>query len=157
MRMKRFAPLAAALLLMTTAHAQTYRWKDERGNTVFSDQPPSGSVRDARRIDTKSAPVATSADEEIAPEKPTPAEREKAFRQRQQELRGNMEKLHKDEVSARQRKEACERTRRHLQTLESGERIALTDAQGERYIMEDEERAREMARARGVLQSECRQ
>ena len=47
-------------------------------------------------------------------------------------------------------------TREQLATLDSGQRIARVKADGEREILDDEQRAKESRRARDVIASECR-
>jgi hypothetical protein len=43
-----------------------------------------------------------------------------------------------------------------LATLDSGQRIARIKADGEREILDDDARAKEMRRAREAIASECR-
>jgi len=147
--MKRFAVTVAALLAAGAVNAQIYQWKDASGKTVISDKPPTGNVRQARKIEAEE-PVASS-----APAKTT-ADREMDYRKRQQEAQEKSDKAQKEEKAAADKKENCERARRYLQTLESGERIGLRDNNGERYYMEDAQREQETAKARQTVQSACK-
>jgi hypothetical protein len=54
------------------------------------------------------------------------------------------------------RKDNCQRAREQLATLDSGQRIARIKADGEREILDDEQRAKEARRARDAIASECR-
>ncbi len=47
-----------------------------------------------------------------------------------------------------QRQAACDSQRQNLAALESGQRIVRTDSKGERYFVEDEQRAKDIAKAR---------
>lgn len=147
--MKRLTLAVAALLVTTAVHAQIYQWKDENGKTVISDKPPAGAARASRKIDAE-APAANA-----APQKTT-ADREMDFRKRQQESQEKAEKAQKEQVAAGQKKDNCERARRYLQSLESGERIVLRDGQGERYYMEDAQRQQEIGKAQQTVQADCK-
>jgi glutaredoxin len=51
---KRAALLAIALLCLGTAGAQVYKWKDGKGVTHYSDQPPPPSAPVKSRVEVKS-------------------------------------------------------------------------------------------------------
>jgi len=147
--MKSPALAIAAMLASTLANAQIYQWKDANGKTVISDKPPVGNVRDERKIDAKAPPAS-------APQQKSVADQEMDFRKRQQEMQDKSEKTKKEENAAAEKKDNCERTRRNLALLESGERLALRDESGERTIMDDAQREREIAKTRQILQSSCK-
>ncbi|WP_034927692.1 DUF4124 domain-containing protein [Candidatus Accumulibacter vicinus] len=146
--MKRFLLTAASVLLAFTAQAQIYQWQDENNRTVISDLPPSGKVRQQRKIEAET-PAAN------APIGKTTADREMEFRKRQKDSREAAEKAEKEQRMNVQRKEDCEASRRALQVLESGERLALRDSKGERYFIDDAQRAQEIAKAREAVQVLC--
>jgi glutaredoxin len=52
--MKRLAFLATALLCLGTAGAQVYKWKDAKGVTHYSDQPPPPTTPAKTRVEVKS-------------------------------------------------------------------------------------------------------
>jgi hypothetical protein len=145
----------ASALAAGAAQAQIYQWKDESGHTVLSDKPPPGSARNARKVDVESAPVAAPAPASAAGSAST-ADSELAFRKRQQDAQQKAEKEQRAQAEQDQRRENCDRVRAQLQSLESGERIALRDAQGERYFLDDAQREQEIARTKQTLQSLCR-
>jgi hypothetical protein len=148
MTMKRVVVAVAVLLAASAVNAQIYQWKDENGKTVISDKPPIGKVRQTKKIETE-APAPSA-----APQKTT-ADLEMDFRKRQQESQDKADKAQKEQKAAADKKENCERARRYLQTLESGERLAMRDDKGERYFMEDAQREQETAKARQAVQSAC--
>lgn len=148
--MKRFAIAVAALLATTLVNAQIYQWKDENGKTVMSDKPPiGGAARTSRKIEADAPAPST------APQKTT-ADREMDFRKRQQDTQEKADKAQKEQTAAADKKENCERARRYLESLESGERISLHDDKGERYFMEDAQRQQEIAKARQATQASCK-
>jgi hypothetical protein len=149
MNMKRFLLTAASVLFALAAQAQIYQWQDENNRTVISDLPPSGKVRQQRKIETET-PTAN------APTGKTMADREMEFRKRQKDSREAAEKAEKEQRMDVQRKEDCEASRRALQVLESGERLALRDSKGERYFIDDAQRAQEIAKVREAVQVHCK-
>jgi len=54
------------------------------------------------------------------------------------------------------RAENCTRAKGQLKTLEDGIRMARTNANGEREILDDKGRADEMQRTRQIISSDCR-
>lgn len=147
--MKRFALTLAALLAASAVNAQIYQWKDENGKTVISDKPPVGNVRQQKRIEAE-APAPGNVEQ-----KPL-ADREMEFRKRQQETREKNEKQQKEAAVAAENRENCERARRARQSLESGERIATRDANGERVFLDDAQREQEIGRMRQAEQNFCK-
>ncbi len=148
--MNRFiAPTIAALFLTSMANAQIYQWKDESGKTIISDKPPVGAVRQQRKLESETTTSTTA-----APQK-TAADRDLEFRKRQKDSQEKATKNEKEQSSANEKKQFCESTRRHLQTLESGERIGMRDEKGERYFLEDTQREQEIAKLRQSMQTNC--
>ena len=147
--MKRLALTVSALLATTLSMAQIYQWKDANGKTVISDKAPQGNVRDERKIEAKTPEPSTEPQKNLA-------DQALDFRKRQQESQEKADKAKKEDSAASEKKEVCERTRRNLLALESGERLALRDDQGERYFMDEPQREREIAKARQTIQSACK-
>ncbi|HOG03941.1 MAG TPA: DUF4124 domain-containing protein, partial [Accumulibacter sp.] len=65
-------------------------------------------------------------------------------------------KAEKEQRLTAQRQEDCDAARRSLQAMESGERVAMRDARGERYFLDDSQRQQEIARIRQTVQSNCK-
>ena len=147
--MKRLALTLALLLSATGTLAQIYQWKDESGKTILSDKPPPGQIRPQRQLESQPTTPVTQ------PQK-TVADRDLEFRKRQKESQEGAEKSGKEQAAAAERKEVCDNSRRHLQLLESGERIAMRDDKGERYFLEDAQREQELVKARQAVQTNCK-
>ena len=147
--MKHIALAVAALLVVTVANAEIYQWKDKNGKTIISDKPPTENVVEQKK--TSSDPSTASA----ATQK-TAADRELEFRKRQKESQENTEKTQKEQTAATEKQENCVNARRSLATLESGERVSLRDDKGERYFMDDAQRAQEVAKARQAVEANCK-
>ncbi|MEX0637667.1 MAG: DUF4124 domain-containing protein, partial [Burkholderiales bacterium] len=77
------------------------------------------------------------------------------FRRRQLEAQKAREKDAMAAKEAAAKQENCARAREALATLESGQRVSRTDAQGERYYLDDDARAREAEAARQAVRDWC--
>jgi hypothetical protein len=167
-----------ALASSSPASAQ-WAWRDASGGVVYSDQAPPASIPDTQIIrrpagrtpPSAAAPASTAAAAPgavptataagtAAPAKVagprTAAEQEQDFRKRQQE-RAETEKKQAEEQAATARRTAdCERARGYLRQLEDGMRIARTDAQGNREILDDSARNAEIQRTRDLVSSGCK-
>ena len=149
MTMKPFALAVVALLVATAAGAQVYEWKDDKGKTHYSDKPPVETSRVQKISEPEpSAPRSST--------QKTTADRELEFRKRQKDAQENAEKAQNEQAVGVDRNASCENARRALEMLESGERIALRDNQGERYYMDESQRQQEAVKARQVMQSSCK-
>lgn len=173
----RCATLAVAAIAALASAAPAYAqwvWRDANGGVVYSDQAPPASIPDAQIIrrpagrtppplapapaataSTPAAAAGTAAAAKAAGPR-SAAEQEQDFRKRQQE-RADAEKKQADEQTVAARRAAdCERARGYLKQLEDGMRIARSDAQGNREILDDAARNTEMQRARDLISSSCK-
>lgn len=146
--------LAAVCLTLSPAYSQVYQWKDANGRTVVSDTPPPGNVKPQKSAgggaSAGSTPAASAATTK------TTAEKDMDFKKRQLESKEKADKAAKEQAAAADNKENCERARTSLAALESGQRIAITDAKGERSFMEDTQRQQELERARKSVTEFCK-
>lgn len=148
--MKPLVLAVASLLVAGAVNAQIYQWKDDKGRTIISDKPPTGSVAQSRKIET-SAPSTSAASAKSV------ADRDLEFRKRLKDSETKAEEAKKAESDAAAKKDNCERAKKHLQVLESGERIAMRDDKGERYFLDDTQRQQEQAKAKEAIQANCAQ
>jgi hypothetical protein len=155
----RFSAMHKTIILMVSfffaaaVSAQTYKWVDQDGKVRYGDVPPPGVKATPLRppppgVPTASAPAAKK-------EGATALTPEQEFRKRQEEAGKEREKQAKADQEAQQKRENCARSQDAVRTLETGQRIARTDAQGERYYLEDSQVAQELARARQSAQQWC--
>ena len=166
--LKLFVLSVSLALCATAAHAQQYKWKDSRGRTVYGDVPPAG----VNATPLKGTPTPPSA--APAPAKPTgtaeaaktaaaksnkpltPAEQEMEFRRRVKEAQEAAAKKAKEDQKDRDVAQNCELAREQERTLSSGQRVARVDEKGERYYVDDAQRAQELAKARQNVSQWCK-
>jgi hypothetical protein len=160
-----------ALMMLSAAMAAKaqYVWLDEKGVKQFSDMPPPAGVPKSRILkqpvdsDNFSVPSPnTSANAQNASTSnasqppavkppPTLAEKNIEFEKRRAE---QAEKEKKDAEKARQEAEKqknCQRAQENARTLNSGMRITGVDSNGQRYYLNDQQRAQELRDANQTL------
>jgi hypothetical protein len=163
MKAARIALVSLACLVPLAAAAQ-WVWTDKDGRKVFSDQAPPAEVpanRILRQPGVRGAPAAAAPQAAAAPAGVDPAlkpaGRDKALDDRRKqaaEAEAEKKKKHDEEVAAL-RADNCSRARQSKATLDSGQRIALTNAQGEKEYMSDEARAAETKRVEQIIARDC--
>ena len=143
-------------LFAASAFAQQYKWRDADGKVRYGDVPPPGVKAERLRAPaagTASAPAPSAAGKNNAGGKPlTP---EQAFQKRQEDAAKDRDTQAKSDQAAQQKREHCERAQAALRTLESGQRVSRTNAQGERYFLDEAAVAQETEKARQVVQQSC--
>lgn len=162
--LKHLILLAATWTLASAASAQ-YVWTDEKGVKQYSDMPPPSSVPESRILKPRGRAAAapqpaetTSAKEDNndsgTAEKKGPlttAEKNAEFQKRRAEQVEKEKKANEEAKVAAENAKNCERAREYQRSLESGQRIARTDKNGERAFLTDEQRAQELNEARRRL------
>jgi hypothetical protein len=147
--MNRLALAVIAFSLSAAAFGQAYKWRDADGRVRYGDVPPPGVNATALRPPPPGAAAPASKGPASA------AEKEADFRKRQLEAQKAREKQDLAAKDSVEKRENCARAQENVRLIESGRRIARTDAKGERYYIDDEQRAQELANARRTAQSWC--
>jgi hypothetical protein len=140
-----------------------WKWRDSRGQIHISDIPPPRDVPDKDVLQRPevvarkpvSAAVPASAASAAMPTKAAVDPELEAKRLRTEQEQAARAKADEKRL-AEVRKDNCSRAREQLALLDSGTRIARVKPDGEREILDDEQRAREAQRARNVVASDCR-
>jgi len=156
-----FLVLAATAAASGGAHAQIKCWTGADGKRVCGDVPPPGSRTVTIKNPTGPAappPSAKDAKDAKGAKKSgpmTPAEQEADFRKRQAEAQKAAAKAEQERQDAEAKKENCARAREAAQTYESGQRVARTNAQGERIFLDEAQTQAELVKARQAVQQWC--
>jgi hypothetical protein len=155
--MLRVLVFGLMLVVAAGASAQLYRWVDKDGKVRYGDTPPPGAKATTLRPPTGArAPAAGDAAAKDARKGPmTPAEQEADLRKRQMDAQKARDKADQAGRDAQAKQDNCARAQETLAGLESGQRIARTNASGERYYIDDDQRAAEIAKARQSVSSWC--
>ena len=154
--------------LASPADAQ-WKWRDKSGRVQYSDLPPPASIAEqdvlqrpggAQRqaVSVAPAPVAAapaSAASGVTLARKTVEPELEARRRKAEEEKAAKEKAEEQRIAAA-RAENCVRAKAQLRTLDDGVRIARTNAQGEREILDDAGRAEERKRTADIVASDCK-
>jgi hypothetical protein len=127
------------------AQAQIRCWTDKDGHRACGDTPPPG----AKVREVQAPAPATAAPEGYV-------KKEQAFQKRQLEAQQAREKEDKAQAAAAAKRENCARARESQRAMQSGQRIARTNAQGERYYLSDAQVAAEAERAQKLVEELCK-
>ena len=179
MKLLRVISLAAALL-PALACAQ-WQWIDKDGHKVYSDRSPPADIP-ARKIlrqpGGKAPPVpaeAEAAADVAAPAADTAAKataqaaktaanvpkisgKDKALeeKKKQSEEAAEARKKAEDDKIAQTKAENCERAKAGKTMMESGVRVSLTNAKGEREVLEDTGRAAQAKQLQQQIDANCK-
>ncbi|HTP63253.1 MAG TPA: DUF4124 domain-containing protein [Burkholderiales bacterium] len=153
--MRKILLLLALAAAAGAAQAQIKCWNDADGKRACGDAPPPGAKVTNMRGSTASdtAPDAAAKDAKKGPL--TPAEQDQQFRKRQLDSQKAADKSAAAEKVAAEKKASCAQAQDALRMFESGQRVTRTDANGERYFLDENQIAGEIARARDVAQKTC--
>jgi hypothetical protein len=161
------APALAALLgsLLALPAFGQWKWLDDNGRTQYSDLPPPAGVPDKNILQrpnapqrSVAAPASAASDAALLAPRGVDSELEAKRRRAEQEEAAKKkaeQKVQEDKVAAA-KAENCARAKAQMRSLDSGVRIARTDENGEREILDDNARAAETKRAQSVIASDCR-
>jgi len=162
--------LIAASLIALPATAQ-WKWRDKGGHVQYSDLPPPAGTADAdilarpspsmrRGTPTSTAPIAAPASAAVATataSAPRVADPELEAKRKKAEAEVAAKNKAEQERVAALKADNCSRARAQMTTLNSGIRLATTNAKtGEREFMDDKQRADESRRVQEVISNDCK-
>lgn len=155
-----------------TALAQ-WQWIDKDGRKVFSDRAPPADVQEKNILKHPGGmkqTAAVPASEGVAgaiPAASSPAGKASAprlsgkdaqleARKKQAEDEEEAKKKLEEEKTAKARADNCERAKKGLASIQSGVRLSVANATGEREFMDDNARATEAKRLQAISESDCK-
>lgn len=152
--------LAIALSSHTLVFAQ-YAWIDEKGNKQYSDRPPPASVPANKIIKGGSkspakAESTTAANEEASEKPKTWAEKNADYNKRQKEAGEKQQKAEAEKQTASDKASNCSKAQNAKAALESGQRIGQFDKNGERSILDDQQRSKALEDANKIIAENCK-
>ena len=132
-------------LIMASASAATYKWFDENGNVVYSQQPPEG-----RPYET----VKTTKPSSTSP-RPTPAESSFMTKQQEKAEEAKKNSTVQQEVAKGEamRAENCKAAKQNLESYTAFRRVR--NEQGEVIMLDDNERARLIEESKEDIKEFC--
>jgi len=165
----RLGACALLAVLSIGLHSTTFaqwKWRDGKGHVQYSDIPPPGSIAEqdilqrpagaARRAPMQGTPPAEATPAAAAASGPKLVDPDLEAKRRKTEQDDAAKRKAEEEKLAAVRAENCTRAKGQLKTLEDGIRMARTNANGEREILDDKGRADETKRTRDIIASDCK-
>ena len=162
---KTTLPFVACLLALAVAgaHAQTlWKWRDASGQLHISDTaPPPGTPAKnivsspMGSVAASPAPAEASASGAAADPAAAALDRKKKAADQAKADQAKADKADLDAKNAAIRKDNCTRAQSALAALQSGQRMARFNAQGEREYLDDAARADETKHAQDAVSSNC--
>jgi hypothetical protein len=150
--MKFIISAVLLLLISLNVHAGVKKWVDSDGNVHYSDTGPGDETT------TQSVRNIAGRDQAGAAGGYTPkstAEMEADMRKAKKQKMEASEKQTQQDARSEAKKNNCTAARTNAKTLEESPRVTTLDANGERAIMEDSERAKRMEEARKNISEYC--
>lgn len=160
------ACLTALLLASSPWALAQWQWIDNTGRKVFSDTAPPLGIPEKNILRSPTgahapSPFAAAPAPAAAASQPgsTPRlqarDEELEARKKQAEDTEQARRKAEEQKVAKGRAESCERARKAKGVMESGARLATTNAKGEREIMDDKARAVETRRMDDIIRADC--
>jgi len=147
--MKRIVILACALALAPFASAQLYKYVDQNGKTVYTDQPPPEA--DTKQMRIPSTATGTSP----APAK-SAVQQEKEQQKGREKAKEGEKKAEETAARARAEEERCNSAKIAYMHYAQGGRISKYDEKGERVFLGDAEIDAERERAKAKMEEVCK-
>lgn len=159
----RLLVLALLGAAFATPSIAQWKWRDSDGRVQYSDRPPPPGVAEKDILSKPpGARVVAAAPASVTPAAsaaPQPAVRasdpQLEAKRKQQEQEEAAKRKAEEEKVAKAKAENCQRAKSYQRTLDDGIRIARTNDKGEREILDDAGRAKEVERNRQVIASDC--
>jgi Domain of unknown function (DUF4124) len=165
--------LALAGVSFALSALAQWQWIDKDGRKVFSDRSPPSDIQEKdilkrpggravamAAITGDTAPASAGSALPAAAKASAPKlsgkDAQLEAKKKQAEDEEAAKKKAEDEKVAALKTENCSQAKRYLTTLDSGVRIADTNAKGEREVMNDSKRADEKKRAQGLADTNCK-
>jgi hypothetical protein len=168
---KLVLPLAACLIaaVATSASAAAiWKWRDASGQVHISDVPPPSDVPDKNILQRPFGTSAPAAVPQAAVSAAAPAsqaaaggvdselQKKKAAADKEKAEKDAADKAALEKKNAAIRAENCQRAQTQAKALESGQRMARVNANGEREYLDDKQRASELQRSQDIIAQNCK-
>ncbi len=169
---KHYALLLALLATLSSGVEAQWQWVEKDGRKVFSDRAPPIDVPEQNIVrrpgghqrvaappaasEAKSTEAATGSTSATTSAKPAGIDKELQARKAQAEAAEEAKKKAEEDRQAKAKAENCNRARTAKASLDSGQLLRHTNAQGESVFMDEATRKAETQRLQGIIDSDCK-
>ena len=137
--------LFLSLIMMVSAHADSYKWLDENGNVVYSQQPPAEGPYETIKT-TKPSPASSRS---TPPSSSFATEVKQEAEERELDSKVQQEAAKSEQMRA----DNCKAAKHNLETYTVYRRIK--NDQGEIIRLDDNERAKRIQDAKDAIKEFC--
>lgn len=161
MQLIRTLFLAVLALSCLAAQAQ-WQWVDNAGRKVFSDQPPPHDipprniVKQPGKVTSLAAAPAVPASASAAVPQLSAEDKELVAKKKKAEADALARIKEESDSLAKIKATNCENAKANQVLLDSGVRMAVTNAKGEREFLDDAARRAESRRTRAAIDTNCK-
>ena len=152
----------AVLSLSGLAAQAQWQWVDNAGRKVFSDQPPPMDIpaknilkQPAKTASLAAAPTAPASAGAAAAPQLSGEDKELVAKKKKAEADALARIKEESDNLAKIKATNCERAKANQALLDSGVRMAVTNAKGEREFLDDAARKGEAQRTRAAIDTNC--
>jgi hypothetical protein len=170
--------LASRTLILAMAGASfaipalaQWQWIDKDGRKVYSDRSPPSDIQEKNILKrpggARMAAMPVANEEPATDAKPKTSPNANAPKLPGKDAQLEAKKKQADEEEAAKKKadeekvavvkaDTCERAKKGLSSIQSGNRVITTNAKGEREVLDDAAKAAETKRLQGIVDSACK-
>ena len=148
MKNRKFAAILILVFGLSPAHAEIYKWVDEQGRVHYGDKPD----EQAETIGIKDQ---TSSTESSSSEAARRKHRQRLLKSMQLERERKQAQREQARTAELEAKQQCTEARQRLSDIASAGFLYRENAQGERMVFTDEERAQVTAQAEAAVKHYC--
>ncbi len=164
MQLFRTLFIATLSLACLTVQAQAqWQWVDNAGRKVYSDQPPPSDIpvknilkQPGKAASLTIAPAAPASAGAAAVPQLSAEDKELVAKKKKAEADALARIKEESDSLAKIKATNCEKARVNQTLLDSGVRMAVTNAKGEREFLDDAARMSEAQRTRAAIDSNCK-
>lgn len=160
------ALVVGATCLVPLAAPAQWQWIDSNGHKVYSDRAPPIDTPEKNilkqpggrppTISPSPAPIAASPAAQAGTLKLSGKDKELEAKKKQADAAEADKKKEDEAKQAAARADNCARAQRSKATMDSGQRVARMNDQGEREYLDDAARASESQRLQSIIETDCR-
>ena len=148
------------ILASANAFAEVNKWVDDQGRVHYSDQAPPPEVQAKALRSSSNSEGAGSASGVAGTDAPAASgsfvEQEAALKRAQQEKQVAADKAAQKQAIVDARKADCANAQQNLRTLQSGVRMVVINASGERSYMDDTQHQQSIEKAQQDISNLCK-
>lgn len=135
-------------LISSIAVADAYRWTDENGQIIYSQQPPTN--QNATQIKAPPPPASSATTEKTSAQKLIDTEKaaEKKAKEQQQAARI-------DKITAEEKQANCVKAKQQLANLQLKNRVKMISPDGQATMLSEQQKLAEIAKTKEAIKAYC--